>query len=208
MLNDLFYPDDGMNHVIDPELEDDTKEDQSYDEVVKKFIMAERRYVERDLYMITKVFRDFLAKRHIATPTELEAIYSNINYIIELTLTLIGSLEDTLEMTEEGLAPAVGTCFEELAEAEEFEVYEKYTRDILDPSCRKTLDTLLGRPEVIAQLTSPGKEMKGMKEAFKFYLPKLLLVPVYHCLTYYKKIQVIDYNELGLVHGVCQGCYF
>ena len=62
--------------------------------------------------------------------------------------------------------------------------------------------------EVIAQLTSPGKEMKGMKEAFKFYLPKLLLVPVYHCLTYYKKIQVIDYNELGLVHGVCQGCYF
>ncbi len=57
MLNDLFYPDDGMNHVIDPELEEDTKEDQSYDEVVKKFIMAERRYVERDLYMITKVFR-------------------------------------------------------------------------------------------------------------------------------------------------------
>lgn len=46
-----------MNHVIDPELEEDTKEDQSYDEVVKKFIMAERRYVERDLYMITKVFR-------------------------------------------------------------------------------------------------------------------------------------------------------
>ena len=38
MLNDLFYPDDGMNHVIDPELEEDTKEDQSYDEVVKKFI--------------------------------------------------------------------------------------------------------------------------------------------------------------------------
>ena len=193
MLNDLFYPDDNVNQVIDPDLEDDTDEDQSYDEVVKKFILEEQNYVNRELYMITKVFRDFLFKRDIATPLELEAIFSNVNHIIELTLNLIGSLEDTLEMTEEGQAPAVGTCFEELAEAEEFEVYEKYTRDIIDPSGRKTLETLLTRPS--NDLTSKlGKEMKGMKEAFKFYLPKLLLVPVYHCLTYYKKIQV------------CQGC--
>ena len=137
-------------------------------------------------------FRDFLAKHHIATPTELEAIFSNINYIIELTLTLIGSLEDTLEMTEEGEAPAVGQCFEELAEAEEFEVYEKYARDILDPNCRRTLDTLISRHEVSATLTSSGQ---GMKEAFKYYLPKLLLVPIYHCLTYLKKIQVIILND-------------
>ena len=67
-------------------------------------------------------FRDRLAKHHIATPSELESIFSNINDLIELTLTLIGSLEDNLEMTEEGKVPAVGTCFEELAEAAEFEV--------------------------------------------------------------------------------------
>ena len=153
--------------------------------VSRKFLLQIRFFQFSHLTIIH--FRDFLAKHHIATPTELEAIFSNINYIIELTLTLIGSLEDTLEMTEEGEAPAVGQCFEELAEAEEFEVYEKYARDILDPNCRRTLDTLISRHEVSATLTSSGQ---GMKEAFKYYLPKLLLVPIYHCLTYLKKIQV------------------
>ena len=33
---------------------------------------------------------------------------------MELTVTLISSLEDTLEMTEEGNMPAIGACFEEL----------------------------------------------------------------------------------------------
>jgi son of sevenless-like protein len=88
--------------------------------------------------------RDRLAKHEIATTNELEAIFSNINDLIELTLTLIGSLEDNLEMAEEGKAPAVGTCFEELAEAEDFDVYENYARDILDPRCQRTLEGLLG----------------------------------------------------------------
>ena len=85
-----------------------------------------------------------MAKHEIATTNELEAIFSNINDLIELTLTLIGSLEDNLEMAEEGKAPAVGTCFEELAEAEDFDVYENYARDILDPRCQRTLEGLLG----------------------------------------------------------------
>ena len=83
--------------------------------MVKEFIIAEKRYL-RDLHMITKVFRDLLIKYHLATPLELEKIFSNINDVTELTLTLIGSMEDTLEMTEQGNVPAVGTCFEELAE--------------------------------------------------------------------------------------------
>jgi son of sevenless-like protein len=37
-------------------------------------------------------------------------------------------LEDTLEMTEDGNYPAVGSCFEELAEGEEFDVYDKYAQ--------------------------------------------------------------------------------
>ena len=48
-------------------------------------------------------------------------------------------------MAEEGKAPSVGTCFEELAEAEDFEVYDTYARDILDPRCQRTLEGLLGK---------------------------------------------------------------
>ena len=69
--------------------------------------------------MITKVFREHMLE--LASTTELDAIFSNINDITELTTTLIGSLEDTLEMSEDGQVTAIGSCFEELAEAEEFE---------------------------------------------------------------------------------------
>lgn len=91
-------------------------------------------------------------------------------------------------MTEEGNVPMVGTCFEELAEAEEFEVYDKFARDILDPKCRRTLEDLLNRPDVSDTLKSSGH---GMKEAFKFYLPKLLLGPVYHCFQYFKYTELL-----------------
>jgi son of sevenless-like protein len=61
-----------------------------------------------------KVFRDLIQKCNIARVGEIEAIFSNVTDVTELTMTLIGSLEDTLEMTEEGNSPAVGSCFEEL----------------------------------------------------------------------------------------------
>lgn len=43
-----------------------------------------------------------------------------------MTVTLLGSLEDIMEITEEKQTPTVGSCFEELAEAAEFDVYIKY----------------------------------------------------------------------------------
>ena len=45
--------------------------------------------------------------------------------IYDVTVTLFGSLEDIVEITEERQAPTVGACFEELAEAEEFSSYIK-----------------------------------------------------------------------------------
>lgn len=36
--------------------------------------------------------------------------------IYELTITLLGSVEDMVEISEEKQIPAVGSCFEELAE--------------------------------------------------------------------------------------------
>lgn len=108
---------------------------QTYDEVVKDLIMSEKSYL-RDLHMITKVFREQIQRLELASNTELDSIFSNINDITELTITLIGSLEDTLEMAEDGQVTAIGSCFEELAEAEEFEVYEKYARDVLNSHSR------------------------------------------------------------------------
>ena len=50
--------DEGMGNVInlDPDPSDMSKQEQSYDEVVKEFIIDEKKYL-RDLHMITKVFR-------------------------------------------------------------------------------------------------------------------------------------------------------
>ena len=47
------------------------QQEQNYDEVVKELIIDEKQYL-RDLFMITKVFRDLLHKHNIATPRELE----------------------------------------------------------------------------------------------------------------------------------------
>jgi len=43
-------------------------------------------------------------------------IFSNILDVHELTQSLLSSLEDTMEATEESETPLIGLCFEELAE--------------------------------------------------------------------------------------------
>ena len=47
-----------------------------------------------------QVFKQQILK--FARPEEIDAIFSNITDIVELTVNLISSLEDTLEMAEEG----------------------------------------------------------------------------------------------------------
>lgn len=120
----------------------------SYDQVVRDLIQEERQYL-RDLHLIMKVFREQLATlAPPPSPAELDAIFSNIEEIYELTVTLLGSLEDTLEMSEEPhqvAAPPVGCCFEELAEAAEFDVYDRYAKDVLSPTCRETLQVIVVR---------------------------------------------------------------
>ena len=69
--------------------------------MVKDLILSEKSYL-RDLQMITKIFREQIQKLDRTTSHELDAIFSNITDIAELTITLIGSLEDTLEMAEDG----------------------------------------------------------------------------------------------------------
>lgn len=59
-------------------------------------------------------------------------IFSNITDIHELTVKLLGLIEDTVEMTDESSPhPLAGSCFEDLAEVswESFSNY--YTRERL-----------------------------------------------------------------------------
>lgn len=61
--------------------------------------------------MLSQVFRLQILKLELVSSEELDAIFSNITDIVELTITLIGSLEDTLEMAEEGQVTSVQYCF-------------------------------------------------------------------------------------------------
>ena len=66
-------------------------------------------------------------------------------------------------------------------------MYEKYTTDVLQPQCREHLSALLERPEIFNGLGTAGH---GFREAVKYVLPKLLLVPVAHVLKYFDNIKV------------------
>lgn len=52
---------------------------------------------------------------------DVEVIFSNILDIHELTVKLLGLIEDAVEMTADGSPhPLVGSCFEDLAEVQRF----------------------------------------------------------------------------------------
>ncbi|MCL4134609.1 UNVERIFIED_CONTAM: hypothetical protein GTU68_049229 [Idotea baltica] len=84
--------------------------------------------------------------------------------------------------------PAIGTCFEELAEGAEFDVYAKYGGDVLRSECRSALLCLVDQPDVSLALSTVRH---GFKEAVKYYLPRLLLVPVNHVFSYFKYIDLL-----------------
>lgn len=145
---------------------------------------------------------------------EIETLFSNILDIYEVTVTLLGNLEDVIEITEEKQTPTVGSCFEELAEAKEFEEYIKwvallkimdneklvcsnflfviyrYAENMNSPASRDVLTGLLSRPEASLALRAAGH---GFKEAVKYYLPKLLMQPVWHFFLYFDYIKVTDF---------------
>ncbi|KAK6644965.1 hypothetical protein RUM43_001241 [Polyplax serrata] len=190
VLMDMFHQDEegGSSTVIIDESEGiQPRTSLTYEEVVKDLIHDEKQYL-RDLHMIIKVFREEIAKL-TSNPKDLEDMFSNIMDIYELTITLLGSLEDMMEISEEKQLPAVGSCFEELAEAAEFDVYGKYAKDMMSSKSREALHRLLSRPEVSETLHTAGQ---GFCEAVKYYLPKLLLGPVWHCFLYFDYMKMLN----------------
>lgn len=186
VLLDLFcQEDDGSAGAPVTHLPEPQRTPHTYEDVVKELIQDEKQYL-KELHMIIKVFREEIAKVVNHDSRELDLLFSNIMEIQELTVTLLGSLEDMLEICEEKQHPAVGSCFEELAEGAEFDVYSKYARDIIQEPCREVLSRLLARPDVYNALQSAGH---GFREAVKYYLPKLLLTPVWHCFLYFDYLQ-------------------
>lgn len=63
----------------------------------------------------------------------------------------------------------------------------RYAKDINSTASREVLTNLLSRPEANNALRAAGH---GFKEAVKYYLPKLLLQPVWHCFLYFHYIKV------------------
>ncbi|CAG9857556.1 unnamed protein product [Phyllotreta striolata] len=185
-LMDMFYQDEGggtgslnETHLIAP------RNSLTYEETVRELIASEKAYL-KELHMLIKVFREEITKLKPG-PQDIERIFSNIMDIYELTYTLSGSLEDVREMAQEKM-PYIGSCFEELAEAAEFDVYIKYARDVTSPACRDTLNALLSRPDVESALNTAGQ---GMRLALKYYLPALLMGPIWHCYSYLDYIKLL-----------------
>jgi len=85
--------------------------------------LASKLREENEVRKITQInFSDnilstrFLFINFIYMVQNLEDTFRCIEDIAELTITLISTIEDTVEMTEPNYAPAVGICLLELAE--------------------------------------------------------------------------------------------
>lgn len=110
VLMDMFYQGDIANSMVPSPSPPTPRTSLTYEEVVKELIHDEKQY-QRDLHMIIRVFREELVKI-VRDPKELDPIFSNIMDIYEVTVTLLGSLEDVIEMSQEQTPPCIGSCFE------------------------------------------------------------------------------------------------
>ncbi|CDQ95692.1 unnamed protein product [Oncorhynchus mykiss] len=117
VLMDMFDQDEDIGLVSQCTEEPSSSGELTYDDLVRLEIAEERQYL-RELDLIIKVFRHhFLFNNKIFTPQDVEVIFSNISDIHELTVKLLGLIEDAVEMTADTSPhPLVGSCFEDLAE--------------------------------------------------------------------------------------------
>uniref|UniRef100_A0A671KDX2 Son of sevenless homolog 1 (Drosophila) n=1 Tax=Sinocyclocheilus anshuiensis TaxID=1608454 RepID=A0A671KDX2_9TELE len=190
VLMDMFHQVEEDISVFPLDEEPSAAKEQMYYDLVKTFMAEVRQYL-RDLNLIIKVFREpFASNTMLFSPHDVENIFSRIVDIHEVTVKLLGLIEDTVEMTDEGSPhPLVGSCFEDLAEELAFDPYETYAQDILRSGFHDHFLSQLSKPGAAISLQSI---CEGFKEAVQYVLPRLLLTPVYHCLHYFEILKQLE----------------
>uniref|UniRef100_A0A6I8NGX4 SOS Ras/Rho guanine nucleotide exchange factor 2 n=1 Tax=Ornithorhynchus anatinus TaxID=9258 RepID=A0A6I8NGX4_ORNAN len=148
VLMDMFDQDD-IGLVSLCEDEPSSSGELNYYDLVRTEIAEERQYL-RELNLIIKVFREaFLSNRKLFSSYDIEMIFSNISDIHELTVKLLGLIEDTVEMTDESSPhPLAGSCFEDLAEEQAFDPYETLSQEILSADFHDHFHNLMSKPAV------------------------------------------------------------
>uniref|UniRef100_A0A8B9MZL6 SOS Ras/Rac guanine nucleotide exchange factor 1 n=1 Tax=Accipiter nisus TaxID=211598 RepID=A0A8B9MZL6_9AVES len=135
VLMDMFHQDvEDLSALTLSDEEPSTSGEQTYYDLVKSFMAEVRQYI-RELNLIIRVFREpYASNSKLFSSHDVENIFSRISDIHELSVKLLGHIEDTVEMTDEGSPhPLVGSCFEDMAEELAFDPYESYAQDILRP---------------------------------------------------------------------------
>ncbi|EDV19492.1 uncharacterized protein TRIADDRAFT_62057 [Trichoplax adhaerens] len=163
-----------------------------YETLVKELLLEEQQFI-RDLNLITKIFREpFITAAHLFSEREVQRLFSNVDDIYEFSVSFLGLLEDTIEMADNDTEQytQVGDCFLEMAEAEEFSVYDTYCTSLRESS--KVWSNILQKPEVLTYCQYIGAKYKfKFKEGVQYILPKLLIVPIQHCLKYFDFIDLL-----------------
>ncbi|KAM9792260.1 son of sevenless homolog 1 [Neosynchiropus ocellatus] len=192
VLMDMFHQDEEEEVGVFPLLDEEpsTNEDQSYYELVRSFMSDGRQYL-RQLELLIMVFREpFNSNTMLFSQHDVDSIFSRILDIHEVTVKLLGLIEDSVEMTDEDSPhPLVGSCFEDLAEELAFDPYETYTQDILRPGFHQHFLSQVSKPGAAFHLQSI---CEGFKEAVQYVLPRLLLIPVYHCLHLFDILKQLE----------------
>lgn len=186
VLMDMFHGEDEEPALLEDEAPSG-RSPSSYDEEVKDLITEERQHI-RELNMIIQVFREPFV-RLFPGSKELDTIFGNVLEVYDFSVSLLGSFEDAVEMTDENQSAAIGSCFYEMAEYDEFDVYEDYAHTVMSPVCHERLSQLLQRPDVASSLQTAGH---GFILAVKYVLPRLLWGPVAHCFQYFETIKVLQ----------------
>ncbi|XP_068606790.1 son of sevenless homolog 1-like [Brachionichthys hirsutus] len=191
VLMDMFHQDeDDISGFPLMDEEPSANEEQTYCELVRSFMSDGRQYL-RQLNLLIKVFREpFTSSTMLFSQHDVDSVFSRIVDVHEVTVKLLGLVEDTVEMTDEGSPhPLVGSCFEDLAEELAFDPYETYAQDILRSGFHEHFLSQVSKPGAAFHLQSI---CEGFKEAVQYVLPRLLLSPVYHCLHLFEILKQLE----------------